>query len=236
MWSLPDIAKLNQDAADQDKKARLVRCAELLVDHCTEKKAQCEHHGEECEGRLTGYLTYDIFSDDPKGVLFLCEHHYGHYGSPDEGYFFCDDCSRIFIENYTWERYDHVEGGEVLCLNCHAKRVIANPKAWIVLTDAAINKIDFERVRRAPHIIAVDGPTHGLIQRGNAEFDSMGGQSIGSGNGVEGLKNALRQAKRKGHKRALLVMDAAYQFAVSIAVYAEPIKKAGRSHKAVARS
>ena len=42
-----------------------------------------------------------------------------------------------------------------------------------------------------------------------------------SGRGVEEIKQTLRELQSEGATRALLILDAAYQFAVSIGVYAE---------------
>ena len=39
---------------------------------------------------------YDIFSNDPKGVIGLCQEHENDYGSIPEGYFYCDACGGAF--------------------------------------------------------------------------------------------------------------------------------------------
>lgn len=54
----------------------------------------------------------------------------------------------------------------------------------------------------------------------NVEYDSYDGHCI-NGGGVEELQETLRQLKDEGEDRAILILDAAYQFAISIAVYAE---------------
>ena len=68
----------------------------------------------------------------------------------------------------------------------------------------------------------------------NVEFDSMDGHCI-SGGGVDELQETLRQLKDEGDDRAILILDAAYQFAVSIGVYAETTegRDARRAEQAV---
>ena len=214
MWSLPDIAVRNARAAAA--KDGVHKAVETGVDPETGKRAVCEREDADCGGEVRGVPYYDIFSDDPKGVLFLCKNHAGEH---DDHLFDCDDCGRLMMDHITWEPYvQHTKDGDTICLNCFAQRVIDDPASWISLTKAGIDAIDFDRVRTAPHIIAVSGPTHGLICHGNVEFDSMSGECIG-GDGVDGLKDALRQARKEGKRKALIVIDAIYQFAVSIGVY-----------------
>lgn len=222
MWSLPDIKHLNAEAEANSKKGKLQRAARtgFLDRH----KLRCEWVDHDspsrCEGELRHYLWRDIFSPDPKGIITLCEHHDGYYGSPTEGYFTCDDCGETYAENYTWELYyADTEDGRV-CLPCYAERVINDEDRWIQLTDENINALTFEQVRKAPHCIGVKMPVPKAIRFvDNAEFDSYSGQSI-SGSGVDGLRQTLQQLKAEGVPKALLILDAAYQFAVSIAVYA----------------
>lgn len=172
--------------------------------------------GEECSEDLEHYLWYDIFSDDPKGVLTLCMHHDGYSGSPCEGFFKCADCNRVFAENYTWEKYYTILDYEQVCLPCAAKRYITDESNWIHLTKKDIAKINFERIRSAQHVIGVDMPVpNGIKFFDNAEFDSMDGHQI---SGVS-IQSILLKAKAEGYKDALLILDAAYQFAVSIGVY-----------------
>ena len=232
MWSLPNIAALNDEAHRKAMSGEFERALEELIDPDTGEPAACMYAGEECEGELRGELYYDIFSDDPKGVIFLCDRHWGYYGSPAEGYFYCDDCGRLFIENYTWELYSHYDEdeGALLCLNCYAQRVIEDDSRWITLDEDEIEALDFERVRKAPHIFAVNGPRHCLELVDCVTFDSMtGGRVTGlescestPDGGVEELKEILRRAREMGYPRALMVLDGAYQFAVRIGVYVNP--------------
>jgi hypothetical protein len=230
MWALPNIAVLNEEAHRKAVSGEFDRAIEELIDPDTGEPAQCMYASEECDGGLRGELYYDIFSEDPKGVIFLCERHWGYYGSPAEGYFCCSDCGRTFIENYTHEMYSHNTEDGTICLNCWAQRVINDSSRWIELTEEAIESVDFETLRKAPHIFAVGGPRHGLERIGVVTFDSMTGgrvtgltscESSPSG-GVKEIKKILRRAMEMGYQRALLVLDGAYQFAVDIGVYVDP--------------
>jgi len=215
MWALPDIHRLNQTAERESKKLeRAVRTGRL-----DRKKLTCEWQDDSCSGELRHYLWYDIFSDNPKGVLTLCEHHDGYYGHPTEGYFECEGCNRVFIENYTWEKYNTFVDDVELCLPCAAEHYISDDDNWIDLSEpATIAAVDFDRVRQAKHVIGVEMPVPKSIRFfDNAEFDSLDGHQI-SGNDV---RDILTSARDQGHRRALLVLDAAYQFAVSVGVYVD---------------
>jgi hypothetical protein len=62
---------------------------------------------------------------------------------------------------------------------------------------------------------------------GNVEFDSMSGCRIRGFSsaddtpdaGVQEIRDLLARAREDGHERAILILDAGYQFAVSIGVY-----------------
>jgi hypothetical protein len=220
MWSLPDISRMNAEAATQQDKFKLA-CETGELDG---EKLECEWHGHDdpsqCEGELRHYLWFDIFSDDPKGIVTLCEHHDGYYGSPSEGYFECDGCNRVFAENYTWELYYAIHEGSQLCLPCFAYEVLRDEERWIPLTDERIDALTFNHVRKAPHCIGVRMPVPKEIRFvNNVEFDSMDGHCI-SGGGLDELKETLRTLQEEGETKAILILDAAYQFAVSIGVYA----------------
>ena len=213
MWSLPDIAVMNSRAAA--KKPSLLKAVGTGLDPETGQQATCERESADCGGEVRGTPWFDIFSDDPKGVTFLCQNHAGEH---DEDFIDCADCGRLMLDHITWERYVHDTDDGPICLNCYAARVIADPKAWVPLTKTAIDALTFDDVRKAPHIIAVSGPTHGLQFHGNTEFDSMSGNCI-SGGGLDEIRETLNKARKEGKRKALLVLDAAYQFAVSIGVY-----------------
>jgi hypothetical protein len=174
--------------------------------------------GDGCKGKVHAYEWYDIFSDDPKGILALCEAHDGYYGNPTEGYFTCDDCGRVFVENYTWELYYTSDEDGMYCLPCAAEHYISEEENWIELTPENIAAVDFKRVRKAKHVIGVEMPVPKSIKfYDNAEFDNMDGHQI---NG-SAIQEVLESARADGYKRALLILDAAYQFAVSIGVYVD---------------
>lgn len=218
MWSLPDINRMNSEASKE--KTKLERAAEIGVMDGEALKCEWEGHDGDCEGELRHYFWYDIFSDDPKGILTLCEHHDGYYGSPSEGYFECEHCNRVFVENYTWELYYAIHEGSQLCLPCFAYEVLHDEDRWIPLTDERIDALTFNDVRKAPHCIGVKMPVPKEIRFvNNVEFDSMDGHCI-SGGGLDELKETLRTLHDEGETKAILILDAAYQFAVSIGVYA----------------
>jgi hypothetical protein len=198
MCSLPDINRMNNEAAANAGGLEAAYETGALEG----EKLTCEHEDDNCTGALHHYLWYDIFSDYPKGILTLCERHDGHFGSPAEGYFWCGDCGRVMVENYTWELYYVLsDDGELLCLPCHAKRELRNLDNWIPLTAEDIAGITFKHVRRAKHLIGVRMPVPDVADA------------------VEELKAVLLDAMNAGHKRAILILDGTYQFAVSIGVY-----------------
>lgn len=234
MWSLPDIKRLNEEAAS---KARQAEIKKLMTGR---KKMNCDFCDEVATSRQ---IWFDIFSDDAKGVLGMCEKCEDEQGYCPEGYFWCDDCQRLFINNYTWENYYHVsDDGEMVCLNCYAKRYVGDPENWISLESVTqedeggneseyvpgIEELTFEQVQKSPHIIAVGGPIPaGLKFFMGVTLDSFsGGRVTGFSSsesspegGVGELQDSLRSAKAAGYQEAMLILDGAYQFCVSIGVY-----------------
>jgi hypothetical protein len=160
MWSLPDINRLNATAAGQ--AAKLKRQARAR------RKPKCECWN--CTDRATvSHLVYDIFSDDPKDVLHLCEQHDGYYGNPHEGYFICDECQRVMVDHYTWERYAITVEDRTLCLCCAAVEHFAGPQNWIdprsvseVVLTPGEPRFDSEtgvlNLAACPHVLAVKQP------------------------------------------------------------------------------
>ena len=237
MWSLPDIKRLNEQAASKAAHS------EIRQQLSGRRKVECAI----CDKPATKdsrHEWFDIFSDDPKGVVGLCAEHDEECGPHPEGFFFCDGCNRLFINNYTWENYYHVtDEGEIFCLNCYAKRYVDDPDNWINLDEVdtdrdedgnlydytpGIDELTFEQVRKAAHVIAVDGPTpKGIKYFDGVNLDAFsGGRVTGFSSsedspdgGVGELQDILRAAKAAGHTKALLVLDGAYQFCVSIGVY-----------------
>jgi len=215
MWALPDIKAMNNEAAAN--AAQLKRAVKSRKLGGKKLKCECADWGScgTCEGDIHTYLWYDIFSDDPKGILALCDKHDGYTGSPLEGYFTCEECGRVMIENYTWERYE--SGG--LCLNCLFDKNIGAPDNWIDQEFCALPKDDAVKImRKAKHLIPVEG-THWkkhLEFIANAEFDSSDGHQISGADIQDIVKRACTQAS---DGRCILILDAAYQFACSVGVY-----------------
>jgi len=205
MWALPDINRLNKEAEENSKKKNTISL---------EGKA-CEL----CLNQAAIYVNYyDVFSDYPKGQLFFCDNE-NHNEHELEGFFYCDLCGRLHISNYTWEYYHTMGPDGYICLNCALDNYLAEKGNWIALQD--VNKLDFERIRTAPHLIPVSGTywKKKLNFVGNVEFDNMDGHCI-SGGGIEELKELCRTAIKKAKtKRCYIIMDAAYQFAISMGVY-----------------
>lgn len=225
MWALPNIVALNRQAALNARKLTNAARTGLL----NRKPVKCD----DCdENAVSVQPWYDIFSDKPKGLIAACEEH--DHGIP-EGYFFCDSCERLMIENYTWELYYHINANtsEQVCLNCYAKEYVPNPAKWLPLTDETIQRVSVETLRSAPHLIAVSGPVpKGLKFIGNVEFDSETGGRLRSTSHADAtpdytvaeIKKLLQEAKRRGKTEAILILDAAYQFSASIGVYVRTAK------------
>jgi len=217
MWSLPDIKRLNDEAVKNASKLNKA----VETGHLDGKKIKCDWCDKPAKYI---YPWYDIFSDVPKGIIGLCEEHDYYYGSPSEGFFTCADCGKVFITNYTWENYfTDTDDGDRLCLNCYFNREIKNKLNWIT----KIKDITWERVKASKHLIPVRG-THWeeyLEFIGNIEFDNLSGEKVtgfsstsSREDGLDELRDLVREAFRK-KKKCILVLDAAYQFAVSIGVY-----------------
>lgn len=210
MWSLPDINAGNKAAAVAAKKNKNKTEAQL----CRGKK--CDQCGEKATHALP---YYDVFSDDIKGYIYSCDEH--EEGAGEEGFFICDECGKLHIENYTWERYSTMTEDAVLCLNCALDQHLADPDNWI--TDAA--KVTTEMVRKSPHLIPNSGKywERFLTFLGNVEFDSTSGRCISGGG--EGELQELVKKGIESQGKAILILDSAYQFAVSVGVYV-PLPKA----------
>jgi hypothetical protein len=225
MWSLPDINSLNARAAANAKNLqREVR---------RKRKPNCEHWNCNAKAKFS-YLVYDIFSADPKGVIHLCESHDGSSGDPLEGYFTCAHCERVMAENYTWELYYTHLDDQTVCLSCAAEIYFADEQNWIA--PATVNQVvlipkgpplfDSQsgvlNVARCPHVLAVKQPVPAeILFVDNAEFDNCNGHQISGDNLLEVIKRL--------DQPFCPVLDAAYQFAVSIGIYVrgkkEPVLK-----------
>lgn len=206
MWSLPNITNLNSTASLDSTKQHI---KDQMDDPSS---VECDICGEPSE---MVQEWYDIFSDDAKGVAGMCNKHYQDYGMEGESYFTCETCERMFVKNYTWENYFKYSDEEGMqCINCARKKYLADEDNWI----DPDTEITFDMVRKAPHLIAHGQRTPlNLEYLGNGEFDNMTGEGI-YGNDAMGKLNAAR-SKADG-RPVILVMDGAYQFAVSIGLYA----------------
>jgi hypothetical protein len=121
MWSLPNIKAMNAQAAAQASKLR--RAARRGPG----KRQKCEYYG--CEERAVESAPwFDIFSEDPKGLVHVCA---GHNPWDVEGFFLCDECQRVICDHITWERYQVELDGRVLCLACAAEEYFQDPANWI---------------------------------------------------------------------------------------------------------
>lgn len=221
MWSLPDIQRLNRQRVEKLEYA--VRTG--VLDGKT-LRCECGKNDKKCRGALEHQLWYDVFSDDPKGIITQCEYHHCRYGRP-EGFFWCGCCHRLMIENYSWEIYVSEDGGQ-LCIKCAAQDYIENEDNWIPLRDEDIVVIGLETLRRARHVIGFGMPVPKQILR----LDGLVLDSVSWGlvrelsyadpdpeAAVETLREILSQAKDAGFDRALLIADGMYELAFSIGVY-----------------
>lgn len=121
------------------------------------------------------------------------------------------------IENYTWERYEK----DGMCLPCAAKLFFNSKDNWI--DPKEVKEIIYEQeapqfeegrlnVFAAQHVLGVRQPIPKGIQFiANAEFDGFDGHQI---SGFD-FETKLRSLDRP----FALVLDAGWQFAVSIGIY-----------------
>ena len=225
MWSLPDIKRLNSDQSSAQLNRQRLEQA-VVTGVLDGRPLRCEY-GKKCLGQLSHQLWFDVFSDDPKGIITQCEYHSRRYGRP-EGFFWCGLCHRLMVENYTWELYTVGEYGGRLCLRCAAEEYIENENNWIALTDEDIAVVTFDTLRQARHVLGVSMPVPKQIRL----FDSLTLDSSSGGlvrgfsyadprpeAAVGALREILNRAQNVDHGRALLIIDGAYQFAFSIGVY-----------------
>lgn len=238
MWSLPDIVFMNNQAAEAAKTKTFEQQAENPQE---QNCLVCEWNGNETPADHA-YLVHDIFSDDAKDAIFLCEQHDYATGSPVEGYFECGDCCRVMAENFTHELYYVIQDGEVLCLPCALKAYIAQESNWVPLDE--IERVIVEapqdeddplydsatatlNLARAPHLIAVQMPVPDSIHfEKNLEFDSSTGEMLASysstyarGVGENAALAAIQELRKQGYTKAMVILDAAYQFSISIGLY-----------------
>jgi hypothetical protein len=215
MWSLPDINALN---------ARAKSCA-TAYDRESNPPKKHKHACDHCGKRAVHHRKYyDIFSDDAKGVLHLCDQHEDY----QEGYFTCDCCGRFMVENHTWEYYRVSDGnGGVECLTCAAKNYFADPASAIdpklvravVLEPDSVPQLLFNpktgvlNLAKVRHVLGVKQPAPKGIEFVE-NFENANEQGT--------FDNAAILACIKDQDRPVyVVLDAAYQFSVSIGIYAK---------------
>jgi hypothetical protein len=220
MWSLPDINRLNRRAAEQ--------AAQTLAEAAQGPPAsqQCECYG--CDNHAVySEPWFDIFSDDPKGLIHTCA---DHDGSEVGDTFRCATCGRLMADHYTHERYQDSEGN---CLACAAAAYFADDDNWLDPTQ--VKQVVLEpynprhngsnvplfntatgvlNIARCKHVLGVKQPLpEGIEFVANAEFDNCTGHQI-SGDDVLDIIRRLPVGEK-----FCPVLDAAYQFAVSIGIY-----------------
>jgi hypothetical protein len=212
MWSLPDITSLNARAA--------ANVPALKREAQRKRKPKCEVYG--CDYRAVESVEwFDIFSDDPKGLIHVCSN---HSGDDLEGYFRCDACQRVLAENYTWEIYKVSFDEHTLCLKCAAEEYFSGDENWIDpkkvkavaliprATELFNSKTGVLNVALCRHVLGVKQPLPAGIEFvENSEFDSYSGRQISGRN----LLNVIHDLNQP----FCPVLDAGYQFAVSIGIY-----------------
>lgn len=241
MWSLPDIKRLNAEAAE---KARIKgetlsepgaeKQGDMLTGEFTELPEPIVEPNEEdyeecewCEDRAEHTLEwYDIFSDDPKGEMNLCEEHYEDRIYSDS-YFECDTCDRLMIMNYTWENYYVVGDGYIQCLRCAFEEFIKEPTIAItkdnvddIMEDIAERRFDaLEEI--CPHLIAVSSTywEDSLEFQSNHEFSGWEKDGTLGTLGTSWVRftNDIRLAVRE--YGTVYLIHSAYQFSISIGIY-----------------
>jgi hypothetical protein len=129
--------------------------------------------------------------------------------------------------------YTHLDD-QTVCLSCAAEIYFADEQNWIA--PATVNQVvlipkgpplfDSQsgvlNVARCPHVLAVKQPVPAeILFVDNAEFDNCNGHQISGDNLLEVIKRL--------DQPFCPVLDAAYQFAVSIGIYVrgkkEPVLK-----------
>jgi hypothetical protein len=215
MWSLPEINTMNaQAAANAQKLKRQLRRG-------PGKRQECEYY--DCGSKAAESVPwYDIFSDVPKGLIHVCA---GHNADDVEGFFLCDECQRVMIDHITWERYQVELDDRTLCLNCAAEEYFQDPGNWIdpklvkevSLGDKKAPLFDvvtgFLNLAKCRHVLGVEQPLpDGIKFHDNAEFDSCDGHQISGDNLLDIIQGLDGQ-------EFCPVLDAGYQFAVSIGIY-----------------
>jgi hypothetical protein len=227
MWCLPNIQTLNERAvAEGPKLKKLMQKINQRLRH-QETCDLCEEKAKHAD------QYFDIFSETPKGLIKRCTKHMEDRGFEGDDVFECVTCNRWMVTNYTWENYFRIVDEGRQCLPCAAKEYIADKDNWIGLTDEDIAVVTWDVIRKAPHVLAHAMPVPDEIKfHDSVTMDSSSGGVVRGCSsadstphlGVAEIRGILERAKEEGYTRALLILDAAYQFAVSIGIYTDPEK------------
>src|SRR5207344_1764916 len=102
-------------------------------------------------------------SDAVKGVQHSCKRCHDN-GNDMEGFFVCNHCERVMVENYTWERYER----NGVCLACAAKEYfgdddnLINPEDVLTVTQdgdgAPLFACGVINLDATPHVLGVSQP------------------------------------------------------------------------------
>ena len=230
MWALPDINAMNARAAADAAKLR------RALHRGPGKRQKCEYYGCE-EHAVASVPWFDIFSDHPKGLIHTClEHDAEAVGEM----FRCEECDRVVADHYTWERYQVELNGRNLCLKCAAEEYFTDPANWI--DPKRVKEVGFDRngaplfapatgflnLARSRHVLGVKQPLpKGIEFVANMEFDSEDCRQI------SGLP-PMALIQQLDCEEFCPVMDAAYQFAVSIGVYVRNSQHQEKEQRAAA--
>ena len=236
MFCLPNIKRLNDEAASREIKREI---EDLIANPQVHPCQVCQWHDINRQADYA-HPFHDIYSNDAKGVLFVCDEHEGYGGEPYEGYFRCEKCDRVLVENYSWEMFFvYVEEHGTLCLPCALKTFIANHENWV--DPRRVKNADFvdfeERIFIAEtgtlnlaaieHLIGVRMPIpKSLVFYRNVEFDGLSKcelattmSTFGPGHGEHSVLSVIEEIAEQGYTECLVILDAVYQFAASIGVY-----------------
>jgi hypothetical protein len=247
MFSLPNIVRLNEEAASREARREIQDQLESPHEYpCQVCQWSYYDQSDQIRKADYAYAWHDIFSDDAKGVFFLCEEHDGTTGDPLEGYFTCAACCRVIISNYSWEHYSvYDEDQGELCLPCALKQYLEAAENWIdpravrkvvvgvdsgELFDPSSGTLDLAASR---HLIGVRMPIpESLHFSGNIELDAYTGRELagssstyGAGSGEASALQKIEQLADDGYHRILVILDAGYQFSISIGLYVDSAER-----------
>lgn len=211
MWSLPDINRMNAQAATE-KNAILQQTSTGKIGR---KRIRCENHEKKVATFIEPY--YDIFSNDPKGIIAMCDECWEERGCPDpDEYFQCAICAKYVVDHYTWERYCTEVDEGTACLPCALGLYLADPESGYDLTNLdEVNDLTLADFKQVKHLIGVEMPLpDGLTFHENVESLDRSEEVI-----LGMIKEVLTRLHEAGEKRAYVILDAAYQFSVSLGIY-----------------